>query len=577
MGSGALVQRTLQAYGHPLCRTVEEVDSPAYDNAEWEPTHGVPIWVIDPDEGAVNRALATYDWLRALAIGQLRFFSGPGALDELECWITHPLSRNITNWALSPDASLTQADVQQITERINRATQRRTQTRGAQAERRRLHHRVRSGTFRPDTPVPSWHERYRSGRRLKILVPGLRYAGTYLSQCVAYLAQSFERLGHEVYFLTENNNFQLTVPFAIQQAVNDFSPDLIVWINFTRSYLKRAGVCTDGIPYCCWLQDPPVMNELRSPEAVAQRDETDLYFSCSAEWAEELETLGYGNVPVAKVPTHPDMFSPTPPPGAQPPAREFDLSYVATVPDASLRELFSPDLATQGGSVVTRLYQDIHDQVERRIAAGEDLLRSDEYRDLLFKHFRRENPAWLAQHENDPQAIERFVYALDTGPGRVALRGAPIAWLAEAGYDVGVFGLDWRRHPVLGKHSHGLIPYGTPLAGLLRASKIHVCIHSHWTLTMKVLDCLATGTFPLIRAVDRDRETGPIDEWYKVDRDVVLFRTRDELLDKTRYYLDHPEERRAIALRGREITLRNFTYDHLAANMLETVRSRFTC
>ena len=91
---------------------------------------------------------------------------------------------------------------------------------------------------------------------------------------------------------------------------------------------------------------------------------------------------------------------------------------------------------------------------------------------------------------------------------------------------------------------------------------------------MKVLDCLATGTFPMVQWIDPVRDTGPITDWFVEGRDVVLYRTRDELVDKCRYYLEHPDERQEIARRGREIVLKNFTYRHVAADILATVRSR---
>lgn len=112
------------------------------------------------------------------------------------------------------------------------------------------------------------------------------------------------------------------------------------------------------------------------------------------------------------------------------------------------------------------------------------------------------------------------------------------------------------------------------LASALRASKTHLCAHNTVSLTMKVLDCLATGTFPLVRRVEPGRELASIEDVYREDRDIVLFSSREELLDKTRYYLAYPKERRTIALRGREITLRNFTYEHLAAKILSAIRSR---
>ena len=51
----------------------------------------------------------------------------------------------------------------------------------------------------------------------------------------------------------------------------------------------------------------------------------------------------------------------------------------------------------------------------------------------------------------------------------------------------------------------------------------------------------------------------------------VAFRSEDDLTEKVRYYLNHPEERKEIARNGREETLRRFTYDRWAQRLVERI------
>jgi hypothetical protein len=50
------------------------------------------------------------------------------------------------------------------------------------------------------------------------------------------------------------------------------------------------------------------------------------------------------------------------------------------------------------------------------------------------------------------------------------------------------------------------------------------------------------------------------------------FETLDELEDKVAYYLSHDDERERIARDGHEWALSHHTYDHRAAQIIETVR-----
>lgn len=571
LGSGALTDRLLSAYGPREGEFVQDDSTSTYRAAQWKAKRGLPVWVVEPETSLIERALSTFDWSEAVESGQLCFFAGPTALDELEQAVTHPLSIPFSHWVASPDSQLTAAQVQEATGRIQSATERWTVAYSRAREMRKRQALAIQGDRSAPTTAAVWSERYQPGKRLRILVCGVRFGGSYLAQCSASLAQGFERHGHEVRLLQEVNNFQNITPASIQHTITDFNPELIVWINGTRSYCNSAGICTEGIPFCTWAQDPPIMVALRNPNAVSQRSELDFYISSAREWSDELERLGYGETPTVKVPTDPGLFSMSSHPGAVPFGREFDVSYIATLHPDAVRTLFEADSEPAGGPLEQKLYRAVYEEQERRLANDAERLDDNDYRAIMAECLPPDRFSRLAE---TPKDMDAAIRTLEEKPGRVAQRSVPLAWLSEAGHDLGIFGPGWEGHPVLGQYAHGLIPYGAPMAAMFRASRIHICIHSHWTVTMKVFDCLATGTFPLVYWVSAERDTDPITNWYQEDRDVVLFRYRDELLDKTRYYLKHPEERRKIALRGREITLRNFTYDHLAAEILSSIRGR---
>jgi spore maturation protein CgeB len=52
-----------------------------------------------------------------------------------------------------------------------------------------------------------------------------------------------------------------------------------------------------------------------------------------------------------------------------------------------------------------------------------------------------------------------------------------------------------------------------------------------------------------------------IEQYYEPGRELVLFDGADDLRQKVRYYLDHPDERDEIAIAGYERTLRDHTYE----------------
>jgi spore maturation protein CgeB len=62
-----------------------------------------------------------------------------------------------------------------------------------------------------------------------------------------------------------------------------------------------------------------------------------------------------------------------------------------------------------------------------------------------------------------------------------------------------------------------------------------------------------------------------VERFFEIGREIEVFRSRDEAIDKIKYYLEHDDERREIARRGRQRVLRDWTMDRMAARMVAAV------
>ena len=68
--------------------------------------------------------------------------------------------------------------------------------------------------------------------------------------------------------------------------------------------------------------------------------------------------------------------------------------------------------------------------------------------------------------------------------------------------------------------------------------------------------------------------TDGVERYYEPDREMVFYRTNAELVDKVRFYLDHPEERERIAAAAYERTLREHTYEERFRAILNELNVR---
>ena len=60
-----------------------------------------------------------------------------------------------------------------------------------------------------------------------------------------------------------------------------------------------------------------------------------------------------------------------------------------------------------------------------------------------------------------------------------------------------------------------------------------------------------------------------LEDLFKIDEELVTWRTWEELRDKVTYYRDRPDERRALADAGRRAVLERHTIEQRVATMLE--------
>ena len=79
----------------------------------------------------------------------------------------------------------------------------------------------------------------------------------------------------------------------------------------------------------------------------------------------------------------------------------------------------------------------------------------------------------------------------------------------------------------------------------------------------RVFELLGCGAFQL---VDAKKDVRLL---FRSGRELVFFDNEKQMLERVRYYLDHPDERAAVARRAREAALAAHTYRHRLAELLK--------
>ena len=139
---------------------------------------------------------------------------------------------------------------------------------------------------------------------------------------------------------------------------------------------------------------------------------------------------------------------------------------------------------------------------------------------------------------------------------------------ALAGLDLKVWGKGWAG-AVHGIRSKDTFVEGREASKIYSAASIGLNIHSDQThqagLNCRAFELPASGTFQLTDYVEG------MEELLLPGKEVAVYRSPEEALERATYYLKRPEERAEILRRGRERALREHTYLHRMRSLLKTM------
>ena len=142
-----------------------------------------------------------------------------------------------------------------------------------------------------------------------------------------------------------------------------------------------------------------------------------------------------------------------------------------------------------------------------------------------------------------------------------AYRGRPelVRWLKEQGVNIRLWGQGWEVHPALRDIAGGFLPHQAMLE-VFAQSKI--VLGMSWVsgdgVTLQIKG--RTFEYAACRAFQLTTYDKRLKALFEEGEEIVFYRDRQDLLDKIRHYLAHPDERDSVAQRGYERALMSHTW-----------------
>ncbi len=490
---------------------------------DWESARA--IYVYEEDLNLLRLNLAAADWRALLQSGQLFFFAGPTAAQQLADFFRRDAAKLIPTQVLVLGANdLAQralAAAQQATQENNRQT----------AELKKTVDECYTNLSPAELCAALLNP-----ASLRVLMICSRWS-YFLKYSTRDIRQALEAMGAKVEVLEEQAVVDRFTRRSVLEALDRLRPHVLLIIDHLR--YEYADLYPAGLPFVAWIQD--YMPEIYKPNVGAGLTERDLVVG----YTQGLEGVGYPGRRLFQLPplTNPALFGAAH--GEPRPEHRATFAYVSNI-STPHETVFANLLARyqDAGPAITKLLHRVYDDFRRRFAEGRTFEDYLEYTTRL---------AAIAREMKVTIPDDRqFAFLVYTNLYDSMLRHETLAWIADDGHELALWGRGWEKHPTLAKHARGVIENGPDLAEVYRGATINLHINHSQLEHARILDGLMAGGFFLAR---RRPSLGLL------ELDECLFSSRDELREKIARFLPDAAARRAVVTRNQERIGKWATYE----------------
>jgi len=373
-----------------------------------------------------------------------------------------------------------------------------------------------------------------AGPPLRILIPTSRYT-TFVRHSAADLADAFERAGCRTRILIEPDDHTRLSTVAFRRAFEEFEPDLIVLINYTRGNL--GGACPANVPFVCWAQD--AMGHLFD-ESIG-RTQGPLDFLIGNVNSALTDRFRFPKDRVLRMPVAASTrrFTPLERDAVDDRFR-CDIAYVShqSEPVDRLRDRLARQAA--GAPAAQAAIKALLPEVKAFIAQCSAKAVAGEMERLVRSALRRS----LGTEPDDRQVSLLLTQAGFPLADRV-IRHEMIGWAAELaeeqGWTLKLFGRGWEAHPRFARHAAGEAAYGEELRQCYAGAVVHLHTSINALPHQRLIECAFSGGVPLVRLHGDEISTMYISALIAASERGPLLPSRIESGRPALGVVDHPE------------------------------------
>lgn len=325
-----------------------------------------------------------------------------------------------------------------------------------------------------------------SGAPLRVLILTCRFS-TYVKHAATDLARALKALGHDARLVIEPDDHTRLTQLATLRAVHEFSPDLLVMINYTRSQVP--GSLPTGLPVLTWVQD--AMPHLYNREVGSSLGRLDFVAGNLVESLFSSFNYPRSRALVAGMVASPGKFHPGPASNELVERHTCEIAYVShhSQTPEELHESRKRELGEH--PVVARALEALFPAIQGEVR---DMLSEPlSLRLKLLTQTALKNASLPAEGSD----LERVYNSYTLPIADRTLRHQTLAWVADLArarnWRFHLYGKGWHTHPTLAPFAKGKLAHDDELRASYQCAKVHLQLTVHTIVHQRIIECALSG------------------------------------------------------------------------------------
>lgn len=400
--------------------------------------------------------------------------------------------------------------------------------------------------------------------------PKIMFLTSYFTTVLQYHTRDCKRaadeMGLQTKLIIETNPIFQVCNAKIVQCMNDFRPDIIFCIDHFR--FERE-IYPKEIVWISWLQDilPKIMS-CDTPKKLGNRDFVLNHF---ITWS-EFKQIGYPSELLidAPIPANDKIYKKYTLNEQEYEKFACDLCFVCHGSDVD-KHIVDFVKSNKMDAKMTDMLFMIYKGYQSYVYESGSIF----YNKQLFVEFVEGSFIQQFKVQVKPEAIEHIANDMYLWFNQRVYRQALVDWILDAGFtNIKLWGNGWLDSEKYRAYAMGPAENGETLSKIYQASKIVIGNNIMTTSAARAWETMLSGGFYLSNYIPEEDDVTDIRKIIEVDKDVVMFYGKDDLIEKIRYYLEHEQERKIMIERGRKAALEKMTFEKLMKRTLSEIAKR---